>query len=119
MTIGASLDESVKVRCEVEADPSEVDFFWDFNYSGENFEITPVKSDDNNGTTSEIIHTPVNERDYGTLTCWGRNLIGKQEAPCIYRVIPAGNSFFTNFHGPRICTNLKKKKKNKQKTLIS
>lgn len=89
--IGASLEESVKVRCEVDADPNEVDFVWEFNNSGENFEVAPAKLDNNNGTMSELIYTPVSERDYGALTCWGRNAIGKQETPCTYHVIPAGN----------------------------
>ncbi|KAK2585637.1 hypothetical protein KPH14_010261 [Odynerus spinipes] len=87
--IGASLEESVKVRCEVDADPNEVDFVWEFNNSGENFEVAPAKLDGNNGTMSELIYTPVSERDYGALTCWGRNAIGKQETPCTYHVIPA------------------------------
>lgn len=93
--IGASLEESVKVRCEVDADPSEVDFVWEFNNSGENFEVAPAKFDGNNGTTSELVYTPESERDYGALTCWGRNAIGKQEAPCVYQVIPAGMMFST------------------------
>lgn len=75
----------------MEADPNKVEFVWEFNNSGENFEVAPAKFDDNNGTTSELIYTPVSERDYGALTCWGRNAIGKQEAPCIYQIIPAGN----------------------------
>ncbi|XP_076284192.1 sidestep III isoform X2 [Lasioglossum baleicum] len=87
--IGASLEESVKVRCEVDADPNEVEFVWEFNNSGENFEVAPAKFDGNNGTMSELVYTPVSERDYGALTCWGRNMIGKQEAPCIYQIIPA------------------------------
>ncbi|XP_031825598.2 sidestep III isoform X2 [Nomia melanderi] len=87
--IGASLEESVKVRCEVDADPNEVEFVWEFNNSGENFEVAPAKFDGNNGTLSELIYTPVSERDYGALTCWGRNVIGKQEAPCVYQIIPA------------------------------
>lgn len=88
--IGASIDESVKIRCEVEADPNEVDFVWEFNNSGENFELAPAKFDGNNGTTSEFVYTPMSERDYGALTCWGRNAIGKQKTPCVYQVIPAG-----------------------------
>ncbi|KAF7990771.1 hypothetical protein HCN44_000576 [Aphidius gifuensis] len=87
--IGASLDESVKIRCQVEADPIEVEFTWEFNNSGENFELAPAKFDGNNGTTSEFIYTPLSERDYGALTCWGRNIIGKQKNPCVYQIIPA------------------------------
>ncbi|XP_043483231.1 synaptogenesis protein syg-2-like [Leptopilina heterotoma] len=87
--IGASLEESVKVRCEVDADPADVDFLWEFNNSGENFEGASAKYDGNNGTMSELVYTPISDRDYGPLTCWGRNPIGKQEAPCIYQIIPA------------------------------
>lgn len=90
----------MKVRCEVEADPSVVDFVWEFNNSGENFEVAPAKFDGNNGTMSELVYTPESERDYGALTCWGRNEIGKQEAPCIYQVIPAGDDISDNsFNG--------------------
>ncbi|XP_012269309.1 protein turtle homolog A [Athalia rosae] len=87
--IGASLEESVRVRCQVIADPSEIDFIWEFNNSGENLDVAPITFDTKNGTTSEIIYTPVSERDYGALTCWGKNAIGKQESPCVYQVIPA------------------------------
>lgn len=97
--IGASLEETVRVRCEVEADPSEVEFDWEFNNSGENFEVAPAKYDENNGTMNELIYTPQSERDYGALTCRGRNAIGKQEVPCIYQVIPAGD-------GPPLKTHL-------------
>lgn len=42
-------------------------------------------------TVSELLYTPKNERDYGTLACWGKNSIGKQIEPCIFQVVPAGN----------------------------
>ncbi|XP_014218538.1 synaptogenesis protein syg-2-like isoform X2 [Copidosoma floridanum] len=87
--IGASLDESVRVRCEVDADPAEVDFTWDFNNSGEIFEVEPTKAQGKNGTLSELVYTPVTERDYGALTCYGRNPIGKQAVACVYQIIPA------------------------------
>ncbi|XP_046737249.1 protein turtle homolog A isoform X1 [Diprion similis] len=87
--IGASLEESVKVRCQVIADPAEIDFTWEFNNSGENLDVAPVTFDGDNGTTSELMYTPISERDYGALTCWGKNAIGKQESPCVYQVIPA------------------------------
>lgn len=43
-------------------------------------------------TVSELIYTPKGERDYGTLACWGRNAIGKQSEPCLFQVVPAGES---------------------------
>lgn len=42
-------------------------------------------------TVSELIYTPKNEREYGTLACWSRNSIGKQTEPCLFQVVPAGN----------------------------
>jgi len=43
-------------------------------------------------TVSELIYTPKGERDYGTLACYGRNAIGKQSEPCVFQVVPAGES---------------------------
>lgn len=35
------------------------------------------------------MYTPLIERDYGTLACWGRNAIGRQAEPCIFQIVPA------------------------------
>ncbi|XP_039282300.1 Down syndrome cell adhesion molecule-like protein 1 homolog [Nilaparvata lugens] len=87
--VGASLEEMLRVRCEVSADPTDVSFFWQFNNSGESFEVAPTKYVSNNGTISELMYTPSTERDYGTLACWGKNAIGRQLEPCIFQVVPA------------------------------
>ena len=87
--VGASLEEVLKVKCEVSADPSDVNFVWQFNNSGESFEVAPTRYATNNGSTSELMYTPTSERDYGTLTCWARNTIGRQLEPCIFQVVPA------------------------------
>jgi hypothetical protein len=41
-------------------------------------------------TVNELIYTPKGERDYGTLACWGANVIGKQVDPCLFQIVPAG-----------------------------
>ncbi|EEB09919.1 sidestep protein, putative [Pediculus humanus corporis] len=87
--VGASLDEAVKVRCQVSADPTDVNFVWQFNNSGENIEAAPTTFGTANGSTSQLMYTPLIERDYGTLTCWGRNNIGRQSEPCVFQVVPA------------------------------
>ncbi|KAG8306620.1 hypothetical protein J6590_043421 [Homalodisca vitripennis] len=87
--VGASIDEVLRVRCEVQADPSDVSFVWQFNNSGESFEVPPEKYATSNGSTSEFRYTPSSERDYGTLTCWGKNKIGRQVEPCVYQLVPA------------------------------
>lgn len=48
-------------------------------------------------TVSELIYTPKNEREYGTLACWAKNLIGRQTEPCLFQVVPAGNFIFLLF----------------------
>ncbi|KAH9636636.1 hypothetical protein HF086_003454 [Spodoptera exigua] len=41
--LGAQLDESLRVRCSVTANPPDVNFFWQFNNSGESLEVSPLK----------------------------------------------------------------------------
>jgi hypothetical protein len=89
--VGASLDEALKVRCHVTADPGDVTFVWQFNNSGESFEVEQSRFGTGNGSTSDLNYTPKSERDYGTLACWGRNTIGRQADPCVFQLVPAGN----------------------------
>jgi len=90
--VGASLDEVLRVRCHVTADPGDVNFVWQFNNSGESFEVEQSRFGTGNGSTSDLYYTPKSERDYGTLACWGRNAIGRQAEPCVFQLVPAGNT---------------------------
>ncbi|XP_050669557.1 hemicentin-2-like [Leptidea sinapis] len=87
--VGAALDESLHVRCAVHADPTDVTFLWQFNNSGESFNVSPARYDTVNGSTSELRYTPASERDYGALTCRGTNTVGRQEQPCVFQIVPA------------------------------
>ncbi|KAJ8969834.1 hypothetical protein NQ317_001006 [Molorchus minor] len=87
--IGASIDEALRVRCQVSADPTDVTFLWQFNNSGESFDVSPARFATSSGNVSELMYTPASQRDYGTLTCWGTNSIGRQMEPCIFQVVPA------------------------------
>ncbi|KAG5671866.1 hypothetical protein PVAND_002037 [Polypedilum vanderplanki] len=115
--VGASIDESVSIPCRISADPPRVSFEWTFSNSGERYEVpsghhTTIQQSYNadsdhiyldtdesgtngnsNGlimeTVNELIYTPKGERDYGTLACWGANLIGKQMEPCLFQIVPA------------------------------
>ncbi|CAH0552052.1 unnamed protein product [Brassicogethes aeneus] len=87
--IGASLDEVLRVRCQVSADPSDVTFVWQFNNSGESFDVSPARFATSSGNVSELMYTPASQRDYGTLTCWGTNTIDRQKDPCVFQVVPA------------------------------
>lgn len=89
VVVGASIDEAVRVRCHVTADPTDVKFIWQFNNSGENYDVSSTRFGTGNGSTSELMYTPNIERDYGTLACWGKNSIGRQAEPCIFQIVPA------------------------------
>lgn len=87
--VGASLDETVRVHCAVDADPRDVRFTWRLTNSADTFEVSPQKTGPHNATTSELRYQPESDKDYGTLTCWGRNSVGGQTDPCVFHVIPA------------------------------
>ncbi|XP_026760662.2 neural cell adhesion molecule 1-like [Galleria mellonella] len=97
--VGAALDEALRVRCSVHADPAEVIFLWQFNNSGESFNVSPARYGTINGSVSELRYTPASERDYGALTCRGTNSVGRQEQPCVFQIVPAARP-----SPPRNCT---------------
>ncbi|XP_059053190.1 hemicentin-1-like [Achroia grisella] len=97
--LGAQIDEALRVRCSVTANPPDVTFFWQFNNSGESLDVSPTKFGTANGSTSELSYKPQSERDYGTLSCRGTNSVGRQLEPCIFQVVPAARP-----SAPRNCS---------------
>ncbi|XP_050669556.1 hemicentin-1-like [Leptidea sinapis] len=92
--LGAQLDETLRVRCSVTANPPDVTFFWQFNSSGESLDVSPSKygkyyTGTANGSTSELSYKPQSERDYGALSCRGSNSVGRQLEPCVFQIVPA------------------------------
>ena len=75
------------------ADPPPRAFKWKFNSSGESYDIGKDRYY-KNGSSSVLQYTPVNDADYGTLTCWGQNQVGEQAVPCIFQVVLAGKFIF-------------------------
>ncbi|KAL5287698.1 hypothetical protein ACFFRR_008543 [Megaselia abdita] len=82
--------ETVKVACEVEANPSDVSFVWKFNTSLVESVDIPANLIAVDRARSVAHFTPHTENDYGTLLCWGTNEIGDQMEPCVYTIAPAG-----------------------------
>ncbi|GLH02170.1 Uncharacterized protein GBIM_08209 [Gryllus bimaculatus] len=71
---GALKHETVALRCEVDANPPLVTFHWTFNNSGDLTEV-PATRYTSSGEVSRLNYTPVSDMDYGTLACWGSNVI--------------------------------------------
>ncbi|XP_077562532.1 protein turtle-like isoform X2 [Haemaphysalis longicornis] len=86
---GVSRHESVSVRCELEADPADVTFYWRFNSSSSGKRLD-LASYSHALTRSTAVYSPLGEDDFGFLLCWGANEIGKQQRPCNFTVVPAG-----------------------------
>ncbi|KMY95261.1 uncharacterized protein LOC6735380 isoform X2 [Drosophila simulans] len=82
--------ETVKVACEIDANPAEATYVWKFNATqGETVDIPASQVAVDRGRS--IAHyTPMTENDYGTLLCWATNEIGDQSEPCVYTIFPAG-----------------------------
>ncbi|XP_053204229.1 hemicentin-1-like isoform X2 [Panonychus citri] len=84
---GVARNEIVQITCEVEAEPSNVNFKWSLNASNENVDI---RSFITNGSVSIATYRPRNRFAYGALACWAVNDIGVQRDPCIFNIIPTG-----------------------------
>ncbi|XP_076305132.1 neural cell adhesion molecule 2-like isoform X1 [Tachypleus tridentatus] len=79
------IGSSVRVTCEVNAQPSEVQFRWSISNS---FGLLSLNTFSQNQTSSMAIFSPQSEMDYGTLLCWAKNRIGEQKKPCQFIVTP-------------------------------
>ncbi|XP_077267465.1 protein turtle homolog B isoform X6 [Temnothorax americanus] len=86
---GVARQETARIPCELEANPSEVSFTWKFNNTMEAVDI-PQAHVTSDRTRSTASYTPMTELDYGTLLCWGSNDQGTQLEPCVYHIVPAG-----------------------------
>lgn len=88
---GVARQETTRIPCELEANPPEVTFTWKFNNTMEAIDI-PQAHVTSERTRSTASYTPMTELDYGTLLCWGTNDQGTQLEPCVYHIVPAGES---------------------------
>ncbi|XP_023164952.2 nephrin isoform X5 [Drosophila hydei] len=89
-TYSSGRHETVKVACEIDANPAEATYVWKFNASqGETADIPASLVAVDRGR-SVAHYTPMVENDYGTLLCWASNEIGDQSEPCVYTIAPAG-----------------------------
>ncbi|XP_046600851.1 B-cell receptor CD22 [Neodiprion lecontei] len=88
--VGALRQESLSLRCEVEAVPGDtVRFSWTFNGTLGDVLPLPGTKARNKGLTSTFEYTVKAESDFGTLACWASNSVGRQRRPCLFNVVPA------------------------------
>ncbi|XP_054707815.1 neural cell adhesion molecule 1-B-like [Uloborus diversus] len=87
-TYGVAKSETVNVTCEVDADPDDdVIFRWSLINS---IETSILQDWHNISKENVLIYSPRTDDGYGMLSCWGRNSVGIQMDPCVFKVVPAG-----------------------------
>lgn len=89
---GVARQEIAEIRCELEANPTDIQFTWKFNNT-DNSALTvdlPQNLIVTDRARSTATYQPMTERDYGTLLCGGSNEIGDQREPCVFYINPAG-----------------------------
>ncbi|XP_062134762.1 uncharacterized protein LOC133844691 isoform X1 [Drosophila sulfurigaster albostrigata] len=89
-TYSSGRQETVKVACEIDANPPEATYVWKFNASQGEVADIPASLVAVDRGRSVAHYTPMMENDYGTLLCWASNEIGDQSEPCVYTITPAG-----------------------------
>lgn len=93
---GVAKQEKAQIICQIDANPSDVQFRWTFNNSADSVDVAQshiIRS----GTSSIVSYTPITELDYGTLLCFASNKIGTQRIPCVFHIIAAGKFLIFDF----------------------
>ncbi|XP_068225626.1 neural cell adhesion molecule 2-like [Palaemon carinicauda] len=80
--------ENAQIECSVQANPEESTFQWMFRNSANTSNI-PKGRFYSTGSKSILTYTPLVAWDYGLLLCYATNDVGRQEEPCVFRVVPA------------------------------
>lgn len=84
--------EEARISCDLDANPSgSLHFRWLFNSSAGVIEL-PASTWTAEGSRSVARYLPSSDLDFGSLLCSASNSIGQQAVPCLYHVIPAGES---------------------------
>ncbi|KAK5647693.1 hypothetical protein RI129_002585 [Pyrocoelia pectoralis] len=86
---GVAKQEEARITCQVDANPTDVQFRWTFNNSADSVDVASSHIA-RSGTSSVVSYTPMTELDYGTLLCYASNRIGHQRLPCVFHIIAAG-----------------------------
>lgn len=98
MTYGAARKSTAQISCYVDSNPNPTKFHWQFQAqnvvrsgSGGRKRADRTDVDDSKFSLehdhSVLRHTAATEADYGTALCWAENSVGKQEAPCAFRIV--------------------------------
>ncbi|XP_022251279.1 hemicentin-1-like [Limulus polyphemus] len=83
----AMIGETVRIQCDVEAEPDDVIFFWRFNNTKQ---VREILTRARFRLRSIVEFAPRDHSDFGTITCRGKNAVGIQKDACKYVLISVG-----------------------------
>lgn len=106
LVYGVSENETVSVSCSVKSYPAADTFTWSFNNSLTST-LLPSSSYISTAGHSMISYTPHSHMDFGTLLCWGTNMVGNQKTnqPCVFHIIPTGSQLNLNLSSVDFCSD--------------
>ncbi|XP_065211845.1 protein turtle homolog B-like [Planococcus citri] len=87
---GAFKQETILLKCEVDANPPPIEFLWTFNNSGDMKAVHEPNFITTHGSPF-LNHTPRSDSEFGTLSCRARNIVGMQETACFFQIVAAGH----------------------------
>ncbi|RWS17015.1 protein turtle B-like protein [Dinothrombium tinctorium] len=82
---GVSLHETVELKCDVDANPTQVTFQWKFQSDTDLISFYNM-----NDTSSTLHYTPRSSQDFGNIQCMAKNEVGLQQKPCTFSIILGG-----------------------------
>lgn len=92
--VGALLHETVTLPCSVDALPAPTALRWSFQEAAAAASAaSPLRHQhrvDGVRPGAGIVVTPRTANDYGTYACLAENAVGRQERPCLVRLVHAG-----------------------------
>lgn len=103
--LGAVKNERIALHCDLDANPDQVSVHWTFNHSGTLQDVAarvsqgPVGAAGAHPSGAVLYYTPTLDQDYGTLACYGTNIVGRQTRPCVFQIAAAVKPF-----SPANCT---------------
>ncbi|CAG4930416.1 unnamed protein product [Parnassius apollo] len=85
---GALKHETIELPCRVDSSPTPTAFSWILSNSAGQSELQPSLFTNYN-YSSTLRYTPKSNMDYGTISCYAVNAAGRQEVPCIFKIVIA------------------------------
>ncbi|KAL3285927.1 hypothetical protein HHI36_000445 [Cryptolaemus montrouzieri] len=88
--IGVLHSEEVQVQCHVDSVPEVNRFSWTYNTSRDVLRVQGSRVKNKGGVSTLHFKPPSSGDEVQSLSCWAVNDVGRQEKPCVFIIVPAG-----------------------------